>query len=130
MEEINQILTNEHFFRVKPIEEWNRKFLTESVVLPGINFHHNSEEKIKIYYDFINSRIKNKLGVDFYSANEKNEFEIMFNKLQLQLNSIHYQKEYDFYGQIIEDFVNDVFGCYLRIVFDSNKLKSDDLKIN
>ena len=120
MKEINNFFVNEHFFLVKVNEKWNKENLTQSIELPGLNYHHNSKESIKTYFDFINTRIINKFDVDFYSLNEKKEFECMFNKLQLF--SIHILLEYTFYGQIIEDYVNNEFGCFLKIVFDRNKL--------
>lgn len=128
MEEINNIFLKEHFFLVKINEKWNKENLFQSIELPGLNYHHNSKESIKIYFDFIYTRIINKLNVDFYSLNEKNEFESMFSKLQLF--SIHILLEYTFYGQIIEDYVNYEFGCYLKIVFARNKLIFDKSILN
>ena len=118
MANLNEILSNEHTFKVQPIGGWSPNLLNYRFDFPSMSNHHNTMELINEYYNVINEMIRFHFKVDFYSAKERNNFKELFDNL-INFSILTGGKNY--YGVIKEDTTNDEIEYILKINFRNIK---------
>ena len=116
----NEIKSGEYPFRVTPLP-WDINFLNSELNDRINSYHLYDILDINYFLKTIYQKLKNELKVDFFSDNDKNNFEMIFNKV-FEISN-RYGISFEYYGIFEEVEIDNEFGYYLKILFASEGIK-------